>query len=76
LAEKGDARAQHNLGLMHHHGQGIPQSYTDAANWYRRAAEQGMPDSQGNLGIMYYEGQGVSKDYVLAHIRFKLSKKN
>jgi TPR repeat protein len=68
LAEKGDAKAQHNLGLMYYQGQGVPQNYSEAAKWYRRAAEQGMADSQVNLGLMYYHGQGVSRDYVLAHM--------
>src|SRR3990172_6594464 len=31
LAEKGDAKAQHNLGLMYYQGQGVPQNYAEAA---------------------------------------------
>ncbi len=42
LAERGDAEAQHNLGLMHAEGQGVPQDYVKALIWFRLAAEQGV----------------------------------
>ena len=73
LAEKGDAKAQHNLGVMYDYGRGVAQDYTKALKWYRRAAEQGMAESQVNLGMMYYHGQGVSRDYVLAHMWLNLA---
>ena len=41
LAEQGDARAQYNLGVMYAEGEGVPQDYKAAVQWYRRAAEQG-----------------------------------
>jgi len=41
--------------------------YTEAAKWYRLAAEQGNAEGQVNLGTMYAEGQGVPQDYALAH---------
>jgi len=63
LAEKGNAMAQHNLGVMYDYGRGIPQDYTKAYTWYRRAADQGFPEAQHNLGLMYYYGQGVSRDF-------------
>ena len=62
LAERGDARAQHNLGVMYDYGRGVPQDNTKAAKWYRRAAEQGIPEAQHNLGLMYENGQGVPQD--------------
>ncbi len=66
LAEKGDARAQHNLGVMYDYGRGFPQDTTKALKWYRRAADQGIPDAQHNLGLMYYYGQGVPQSYIKA----------
>jgi TPR repeat protein len=63
LAEKGDARAQHNLGVMYDYGRGIPQDYHKAWKWYRRAAEQGLPEAQHNLGLMHYHGQGIPQSY-------------
>ena len=66
LAEKGDAKAQHNLGVMYDYGRGVPQDTTKALKWYRRAADQGIPDAQHNLGLMYYYGQGVPQSYIKA----------
>ena len=33
LAEKGAAEAQFNLAVMHEDGEGVPQSYEEAAKW-------------------------------------------
>ena len=63
LAEKGDAIAQFNLGVMYDEGQGVEQSFKDAVKWYRKAADQGDADAQSNLGLMYYKGQGVEQDF-------------
>jgi TPR repeat protein len=48
-----------------------PQS--EAAKWYRKAAEQGLPEAQYFLGVMYHNGQGVPQDYVLAHMWLNLA---
>ena len=66
LAEKGDAKARHNLGVMYDYGRGVPQDYTNALKWYRMAAEHGIPEAQHNLGLMYYQGQGVPQNYAEA----------
>jgi TPR repeat protein len=65
-AEQGDAKAQDNLGIMYHEGQGVPQDDSQALDWYRKAAEQGYAKAQLNLGFMYYNGQGVPINYVEA----------
>ena len=39
--------------------EGVPQNYTEAARWYRMAAEQGMPGRRPMLGYMYDTGRGV-----------------
>jgi TPR repeat protein len=62
LAEKGDANAQYNLGLLYAQGAGVPQDLQQAAAWYSKAAEQGVAAAQYNLGVMYSNGQGVPKD--------------
>lgn len=66
LADQGVAYAQYNLGIMYEHGQGVPQDYTEAVNWYRRAADQGLADADSNLGLLYYSGIGVRKDEIKA----------
>ena len=63
LAEKGDAEAQRNVGIMFQQGLGVPQSDVDAVYWYRKAAESGHARAQQNLGVMYQEGAGVPLDY-------------
>jgi TPR repeat protein len=47
---------------MYANGQGVPQDDTQAAAWYRKAADQGNATAQTNFGIMYAKGQGVPRD--------------
>ncbi len=61
-ADKGDAKAQYNLGMAYDTGQGVTQDYKQAAEWYRKAAVQGLAQAQNNLGILYKQGQGVPQD--------------
>ena len=41
LVAKGHAMAQHTLGFMYFHGEGVFQSYSVAMRWWHKAAEQG-----------------------------------
>ncbi len=66
LAEQGNAKAQHNLGVMHAKGEGVTPDHAAAANWYRLAAEQGDAEAQTKLGVLYNGGQGVKLDYAEA----------
>lgn len=59
LAERGEARAQFNLGVIY---ESASRDYSEAAKWYRKAADQGYALAQYNLGVMYLKGQGVSQD--------------
>ena len=67
LAQAGDPRAQHDIGLMLAHGLGMPRSEREAAKWLERAANQGNIISMTRLGWMYYHGIGVERDLSLAH---------
>jgi uncharacterized protein len=40
LAEKGDAKAQEQLGQMYQNGEGIAKDEVQAAAWFRKAAGQ------------------------------------
>jgi hypothetical protein len=63
-AEKGDPNAQDVLGGLYIDGQqGVPQNYTEAVKWFRRAADQGLADAQFKLGVAYDRGQGAPQDY-------------
>jgi len=72
-AIKGEAWAQHNLGVMYVNGQGMVKDDTEAVKWFRLAAQQGSMKAQNNLGSMYSQGQGVVQDYVKAHSWYNLS---
>ena len=50
LAEQGDAEAQIMMGQIYRKGEGVPQDYEKAVNWYTLAAEQGHAYAQGVLG--------------------------
>ncbi len=58
LAEKGDVRAQHWMGLMlHNRGK-----YDEAIGWYSRAVENGDAKSAERIAFFYERGLGRSKD--------------
>ena len=58
---------------MHEHGVGMPVDFSEAARWYRPAAEVGDIDALSNLGVLYQNGQGVKQDKVLAMALYNVS---
>jgi hypothetical protein len=52
---------------MHYKGNGVPQNYSEAMKWYKKAADQGYTEAQYNLGVMYYFGKGVPQNYAKAY---------
>jgi len=48
---------------MYQHGEGMPIDFTEAARWYRKAADQGNENAQVDLGLLYMGGNGVPKDW-------------
>jgi uncharacterized protein len=62
VAERGDASAETNVGLLYSQGKGVKQDYTQALDWYKKAAMQNYPDAEYNLGILYRDGKGVAAD--------------
>jgi uncharacterized protein len=62
LAEKGDARAQFDIGFMHAYGWGVQRNPAEAITWYRKAANQGLQIAQHFLGLVYVNGEGVRPD--------------
>jgi TPR repeat protein len=61
-AESGDAKAQVQFARLYAKGEGVTNSYAEAAKWFRRAADQGNSDGRLGLGELYEAGQGVPKD--------------
>ncbi|NOZ10999.1 MAG: hypothetical protein GXP09_08180 [Gammaproteobacteria bacterium] len=66
LAEKGEAAAQFNLGVLYAEGQSVKRDYSKAAKLYEQAAGQGYPPAQFNLGVLYEAGRGVKKNIATA----------
>ncbi len=61
-AEGGVPQAQKDLGSAYVKGQGVAQSYVEAAKWYLKAAGQGNAGAQAAIGELYQAGQGVPQD--------------
>ena len=70
-ASGGDAQAQYELGVCYENGTGVAKDYSEAAEWYRKAAAQGECAAQSGLGALYYEGLGVEQSYTEAAKLFR-----
>lgn len=58
----GKADAGSIAGAVLLHGDGVEQSFPEAARWFRRGASQGSASSQYCLGRMHESGLGVPED--------------
>ncbi len=63
------------LGIRNAFGNGVPQDYGKAAEFFQKAASQGLPDAQYNLGALYERGLGVPKDPVRAVAWYRFAAK-
>jgi TPR repeat protein len=72
-AEQGSPVAQYLLGAFYQLGEAIPQDYTEAENWYGRAADQGLAIAQFAIGALYARGEGVPENVVRAYMWLSLS---
>ncbi|WP_308387534.1 tetratricopeptide repeat protein [Acidithiobacillus sp. AMEEHan] len=57
------AKLENDIGTHCALGQGVPQNYALAAQWFEKAAKIGYGKAQYNLGMQYYFGQGVAQNY-------------
>ena len=73
LAQKGNAGAQHYVGMAYDLGSGVGQDYDEAVKWYRLAAEQGHVDAQLRLGKMFGEGICMKQDVAEAVKWYRLA---
>ena len=51
------------IAQLNYKGQGIPQNYQHAYDWFLKAAEQGNTDAQLAISGHYLLGLGVPQDY-------------
>ncbi len=66
-AQAGNPDAQYIVGTSYYAGKPsgkVLAGQTEAAKWFRKAAEQGHAPSQMILGKLYYKGEGVEKNWV------------
>jgi len=62
LAERGDAKAQYDMGNYYDTGQGVARNAVEAVKWYRKSAEQNYAPAECSLWICYHTGYGVAED--------------
>ena len=72
-AERGNAKAMHNLAVLDADGGGKGANYKSASQWFRKAADRGVADSQFNLGILYARGIGVEQNLAESFKWFSLA---
>jgi TPR repeat protein len=65
LAERGNAEAQYDVGLMYSKGLGVPQNDVTAAKWIKAAAEQGNAEAQLEFVLLLNIGMGVPQNYTV-----------
>jgi len=61
-AAQGDPQSQAQLGRLYLNGEVVTNSYSEAAKWFKLAAETGNSDAEAGLGELHEAGQGVPKD--------------
>lgn len=74
LRKAGEAeipQAQHALGVLSLRGGAVPRNTTDAANWFRRAADNGDVAGEVEYAILLFNGDGVAKDETRAARYFR-----
>lgn len=69
----GGAECMYNLGLTYSNGIYVPQDFTQAIHWYRKAANLGLPVAAQALGKRYLLGQGVEKNETKAMKWFRIA---
>jgi localization factor PodJL len=72
-AGRGEAPAQYEVAQRFAEGQGVPQNFTEAAQWFERAARQGLVLAQFRLGGLHEKGLGVRKDLEAARRYYVLA---
>src|SRR6476619_5000814 len=70
LAQRGDASAQNELGLLYYEGKGVPQNHRMAKEWFDKAVLQGHAGAQVNLGTLYLRGEGAPQSSQMALLWF------
>jgi len=62
-AQKGDPKAQYQLGSFYMTGTNVPRDDIKAVLWLEKSAKQNFADAEFALGYLYEQGKGVRKNY-------------
>ena len=62
-ANAGKIQAMYDVGNLYMRGRGVNRNMTEAAKWFKKAADSGNASAQARLGILYFEGRGVKQNY-------------
>jgi TPR repeat protein len=68
-AQAGDVRSQYNVAFDFMK----KEDFTEAARWWRKAAEKGLSQAQNSLGYSYEKGKGVEQDLAEAYKWYSLA---
>lgn len=61
-AESGDPLALFEIGARYTDGRGVATDLSEAANWYKLAADKGFAPAQYRLANLFEKGTGVTRD--------------
>jgi len=70
-ASAGDANALFEIGARFTDGRGVPADLSEAASWYKLAAERGLAPAQYRLANLFEKGTGVTRDLTKAMTYYK-----
>ena len=65
-AEKGDADAQYQVGVMYRDGKTVNADLKQAFRHFKKSADQGHVMAQYELGVLHLHGKGVKRDAIAA----------
>jgi TPR repeat protein len=75
-ADAGSAEAAYDTGEAYLMGRGVKSSFSEAAKWWRRAANQNYVPAYVRLGNAYRHGSGVERDWEQARFWFAKAAEN
>ncbi|MGK6316257.1 peptidoglycan-binding protein [Neorhizobium sp. DT-125] len=70
-AAAGDPNALFEIGARFTEGRGVQADLSEAANWYKLAADRGLPPAQYRLANLFEKGTGVTRDLTRAMTYYK-----
>jgi len=72
-AQRGNSKAQDELGNAYALGHDLPKDFGKAMYWWQLAAINGNADAKDSLGRTYARGDGVPQDFIQAYKWFNLA---